>query len=418
MKLFKNILNSVKPHFGEGGKLEKLYPAYDAFETFLFVPDHTSHSGAHMRDAIDLKRTMFTVVLALIPALIFGMWNVGYQHFIALGLTEPDCVESLIYGAIKVLPMIAVSYGVGLGIEFAFAISRGHSVNEGYLVTGLLIPMIMPADLPLWMLAVAVVFAVVIGKEVFGGTGMNILNPALTARAFLFFAYPTMMSGDKVWVSIPSAIKKTVGDTKETIIQIKNNCGHIECSDYVEKLTNQLPVDGLSGATPLANAIEGGVSAIPSIMESFIGIIPGSVAETSGVAILLGAALLLISGIASWRVMTGMFLGGYAMGLIFNAFAVNPFMEVPAIQQIVMGGFLFGMVFMATDPVSAAQTNKGKWIYGFLTGLLAILIRVVNPAYPEGVMMAILFMNVMAPLVDHYVVAANISRRMKRVKTA
>jgi len=387
MKLFRNILNGVKPHFVKGGKLEKLYPAYDAFETFLFVPDHTSHSGAHMRDAIDLKRTMFTVVLALIPALIFGMWNTGYQHFLALGVTEPDCIESLIYGATKVLPMIAVSYGVGLGVEFAFAISRGHSVNEGYLVTGLLIPMIMPADLPLWMLAVAVVFAVVIGKEVFGGTGMNILNPALTARAFLFFAYPTMMSGDKVWIS----------------------------------LGGEQAVDGFSGATPLANAIEGGVNAIPSIMESFIGIIPGSIAETSGVAILIGAALLLITGIASWRVMIGMFLGGYAMGLIFNGFADsadNLYMAVPAIHQIVMGGFLFGMVFMATDPVSAAQTNKGKWIYGFLTGLLCILIRVVNPAYPEGVMMAILFMNVMAPLVDHYVVSANINRRMKRVKTA
>ena len=384
MKLFKNILNSVKPHFEKGGKLEKLYPAYDAFETFLFVPDHTAHTGAHMRDAIDLKRTMFTVVLALIPALVFGMWNVGYQHFIALGVTSPDLIESLVYGAVKVLPMIAVSYGVGLGIEFAFAISRGHSVNEGYLVTGLLIPMIMPADIPLWMLAIAVVFAVVIGKEVFGGTGMNIMNPALTARAFLFFAYPTMMSGDKVWVS----------------------------------LGGEKAVDGFSGATPLANAIEGGVSAIPSIMESFIGMIPGSVAETSGVAILIGAVILLISGIGSWRIMTGVFLGGYAMGLIFNAFAVNPFMEVPAIQQIVMGGFLFGMVFMATDPVSAAQTNTGKWIYGILTGLLAILIRVVNPAYPEGMMMAILFMNVMAPLVDHYVVAANIKRRMKRVKTA
>jgi len=386
MKLFKNILNSVKPHFEKGGKLEKLYPAYDAFETFLFVPDHTSHSGAHIRDAIDLKRTMFTVVLALIPALIFGMWNVGYQHFLALGLTNPDCIESLIYGATKVLPMIAVSYGVGLGIEFAFAISRGHSVNEGYLVTGLLIPMIMPADLPLWMLAVAVVFAVVIGKEVFGGTGMNILNPALTARAFLFFAYPTMMSGDKVWIS----------------------------------LGGEQTVDGFSGATPLANAIEGGVNAIPSIMDSFIGIIPGSVAETSGLAILLGAILLLISGIASWRIMLSMFLGGYTMGLIFNGFAGsadNLYMAVPAIHQIVMGGFLFGMVFMATDPVSAAQTNTGKWIYGFLTGLLCILIRVVNPAYPEGVMMAILFMNVMAPLVDHYVVSANINRRMKRLKT-
>ena len=386
MKLFKNILNSVKPHFEKGGKLEKLYPAYDAFETFLFVPDHTSHSGAHIRDAIDLKRTMFTVVLALIPALIFGMWNVGYQHFLALGISDPDCIESLIYGATKVLPMIAVSYGVGLGIEFAFAISRGHSVNEGYLVTGLLIPMIMPADLPLWMLAVAVVFAVVIGKEVFGGTGMNILNPALTARAFLFFAYPTMMSGDKVWIS----------------------------------LGGEQTVDGFSGATPLANAIEGGVNAIPSIMDSFIGIIPGSVAETSGLAILLGAILLLISGIASWRIMLSMFLGGYTMGLIFNGFAGsadNLYMAVPAIHQIVMGGFLFGMVFMATDPVSAAQTNTGKWIYGFLTGLLCILIRVVNPAYPEGVMMAILFMNVMAPLVDHYLVSANINRRMKRLKT-
>ena len=387
MKLFKNILNSVKPHFEKGGKLEKLYPAYDAFETFLFVPDHTSHSGAHIRDSIDLKRTMFTVVLALIPALIFGMWNVGYQHyFLALGISDPDCIESLIYGATKVLPMIAVSYGVGLGIEFAFAISRGHSVNEGYLVTGLLIPMIMPADVPLWMLAVAVVFAVVIGKEVFGGTGMNILNPALTARAFLFFAYPTMMSGDKVWIS----------------------------------LGGEQAVDGFSGATPLANAIEGGVNAIPSIMDSFIGIIPGSVAETSGLAILLGAILLLISGIASWRIMLSMFLGGYTMGLIFNGFAdsaENLYMAVPAIHQIVMGGFLFGMVFMATDPVSAAQTNTGKWIYGFLTGLLCILIRVVNPAYPEGVMMAILFMNVMAPLVDHYVVSANINRRMKRLKT-
>ena len=282
MKLFKNILNSVKPHFTEGGKLEKLYPAYDAFETFLFVPDHTSQSGTHIHDAIDLKRTMFSVIIALIPCLLFGMWNIGYQHFIALGQTHPDWLDAFIYGAWRVLPMVIVSYGVGLGIEFAFAISRGHSVNEGYLVTGLLIPMIMPADLPLWMLATAVAFAVVIGKEVFGGTGMNILNPALTARAFLYFAYPTELSGDKVWVSL---------------------------------------------------------------------------------------------------------------------------------------GFLFGVVFMATDPVSASQTTKGKWIYGFLVGLLGILIRVVNPAYPEGIMMAILFMNVMAPLIDHYVVSANINRRMKRLKT-
>jgi Na+-transporting NADH:ubiquinone oxidoreductase subunit B len=387
MKLFKNILDTVKPHFVDGGKLEKFYPAYDAFETFLFVPDHTSHTGAHMRDAIDLKRTMVTVILALLPALLFGIWNVGYQHFIAIGTLQPDLISCVLYGATKVIPMIVVSYGVGLAIEFAFAINRGHSVNEGYLVTGLLIPMVMPADLPLWMLAIAVAFAVVIGKEVFGGTGMNIWNPALTARAFLFFAYPTMMSGDKVWVS----------------------------------LGGETAVDGYSGATPLANVIEGGVNAIPSIMESFIGTIPGSIAETSTLAILIGAMVLVVSGIGSWRIMLSMLIGGYAMGLIFNGFAEaadNLYMAVPAVQQLVMGGFMFGLVFMATDPVSAAQTNRGKWIYGFLTGLLAILIRVVNPAYPEGIMMAILFMNTMAPLVDHYVVAANIKRRMKRLQTA
>ena len=389
MKLFKNILNSVKPHFVEGGKLEKLYPAYDAFETFLFVPDHTSHSGAHMRDAIDLKRTMFSVILALLPALIFGMWNIGYQHFIAIGITEPAIMEAFIYGAIKVLPMIVVSYGVGLGIEFGFAISRGHSVNEGYLVTGLLIPMIMPADLPLWMLAIAVAFAVVIGKEVFGGTGMNIMNPALTARAFLYFAYPTVMSGDKVWVS----------------------------------LNDQMPVDGYSGATALSNAYNGLVDQVPSLLESFIGTIPGSASETSALLILVGAVYLIATGIGSWRVILSGILGGIVMGLIFNYFSgsiesTNYLLKMNPIHQICLGGFLFGVVFMATDPVSAAQTNTGKWIYGFLVGLLGILIRVVNPAYPEGIMMAILFMNVMAPLIDHYVVSANINRRMKRVKTA
>tara|TARA_B100000900_G_scaffold415448_1_gene445354 strand:- start:1213 stop:2382 length:1170 start_codon:yes stop_codon:yes gene_type:complete len=388
MKLFKNILNSVKPHFEKGGKLEKLYPAYDAFETFLFVPDHTSHSGAHMRDAIDLKRTMFTVVLALIPVLIFGIWNVGYQHFLAIGITEPVFIESFLYGATKVLPMIAVSYGVGLGIEFAFAISRGHSVNEGYLVTGLLIPMIMPADLPLWMLAIAVIFAVVIGKEVFGGTGMNILNPALTARAFLYFAYPTELSGDKVWIS----------------------------------LNDKIPVDGYSGATALSDAYNGLVNKVPSLLESFIGTIPGSVSETSALLILIGAAYLIISGIGSWRIIISGILGGLFMSLVFNYFSgsietTNYLFKINPFHQICLGGFLFGVVFMATDPVSASQTTKGKWIYGFLVGFLGILIRVVNPAYPEGIMMAILFMNVMAPLIDHYVVSANINRRMKRVKT-
>ena len=389
MKLFKNVLNGIKPHFEEGGKLEKLYPAYDAFETFLFVPDHTSQSGSHIHDAIDLKRTMFSVILALLPALIFGMWNIGYQHFIAIGTTEPAIIEAFIYGALRVLPMIIVSYGVGLGIEFAFAISRGHSVNEGYLVTGLLIPMIMPADLPLWMLAISVAFAVVIGKEVFGGTGMNILNPALTARAFLYFAYPTVMSGDKVWVS----------------------------------LNNEMPVDGYSGATALSDAYNGLVDKVPSLLESFIGTIPGSASETSALLILVGAAYLIATGIGSWRVIVSGIVGGIVMGLIFNYFSgsiesTNYLLKINPIHQICLGGFLFGVVFMATDPVSAAQTNTGKWIYGFLIGLLGILIRVVNPAYPEGIMMAILFMNVMAPLIDHYVVASNIKRRMKRVKTA
>ena len=388
MKLFKNVLNGIKPHFEQGGKLEKLYPAYDAFETFLFVPDHTSKSGSHIHDAIDLKRTMFSVIIALLPALIFGMWNIGYQHFTAIGV-EPQLMDSFLYGALRVLPMIVVSYGVGSGIEFAFAISRGHSVNEGYLVTGLLIPMIMPADLPLWMLAISVAFAVVIGKEVFGGTGMNILNPALTARAFLYFAYPTVMSGDKVWVS----------------------------------LNNQMPVDGYSGATALSDAYNGLVHKVPSLLESFIGTIPGSASETSALLILVGAAYLIATGIGSWRVIISGIVGGIVMGMIFNYFSAsiestNYLLKINPIHQICLGGFLFGVVFMATDPVSAAQTNTGKWIYGFLIGLLGILIRVVNPAYPEGIMMAILFMNVMAPLIDHYVVAANINRRMKRVKTA
>ena len=388
MKIFKNILNSVKPHFTEGGKLEKLYPAYDAFETFLFVPDHTSQSGTHIHDAIDLKRTMFSVIIALIPCLLFGMWNIGYQHFMALGQIHPDWLDAFIYGALRVLPMVIVSYGVGLGIEFGFAISRGHSVNEGYLVTGLLIPMIMPADLPLWMLATAVAFAVVIGKEVFGGTGMNILNPALTARAFLYFAYPTELSGDKVWVS----------------------------------LNDKIPVDGYSGATALSDAYNGLVSKIPSLMDSFIGIIPGSASETSALFILIGASYLIMSGVGSWRIIISGILGGLFMSLVFNYFSINIettnyLLKINPFHQICLGGFLFGVVFMATDPVSASQTITGKWIYGFLVGLLGILIRVVNPAYPEGIMMAILFMNVMAPLIDHYVVSANINRRMKRLKT-
>jgi len=380
MKLFKNILESVKPHFVEGGKLEKMYPAYDAFETFLFVPDHTTHAGSHIRDAIDLKRTMITVVLALMPALFFGMWNVGQLHFTAIGESF-TLMSAFTFGALKMLPLIIVSYAVGLGIEFAFAISRGHSVNEGYLVTGMLIPMVMPIDVPLWMLAVSVVFAVIIGKEVFGGTGMNILNPALTARAFLFFAYPSFMSGDKVWVN-----------------------------------TDGGAVDGFSGATPLAD-LAANIPLDMSLIGSFFnGTIAGSVGETSFVAIMIGAVILLVTGIASWRTMISVFAGGFVMGLLFNLWGVNEFMNIPSYVHLLLGGFAFGAVFMATDPVTAAQTNTAKYIVGFLIGVLAILIRVFNPAYPEGMMLAILFMNVFAPLVDHYVVSANIKRRLKRVK--
>ena len=378
MKLFKNLLGSVKPHFEKGGKLEKLYPAYDAFETFLFVPDHTTHKGAHVRDAIDLKRTMFMVIVALIPCLLFGMWNVGYQYHLAIGETA-SLVENFIFGFWKFLPLIIVSYAVGLAVEFAFAIYRGHSVNEGYLVTGLLIPLTMPIDVPLWMLAISVIFAVVIGKEVFGGTGMNILNPALTARAFLFFAYPIYMSGDKVWV-------------------------------------HNAMVDGHSGSTILgelaASANWQSLSFNP--FDMMMGTIPGSVGETSFIAIMIGALILIATGIGSWRIILSTFVGGFVMATLFNMWGANELMATPAEIHLIIGSFAFGAVFMATDPVTGSQTNRGKYIYGFLIGVFAIVIRVFNPAYPEGMMLAILLMNIFAPLVDHYVIQGNIKRRFKR----
>jgi Na+-transporting NADH:ubiquinone oxidoreductase subunit B len=383
MKLFKNILSSVKPHFESGGKLEKLYPAYDAFETFLFVPDHTTHKGTHIKDAIDLKRTMAFVVLAMLPCILFGMWNIGDQYYRALNV-EATFFENLIFGFWKFLPLLIVSYAVGLTVEFAFAISRGHSVNEGYLVSGMLIPLIMPVDVPLWMLAVSVVFAVVIGKEVFGGTGMNILNPALTARAFLFFAYPSYMSGDKVWVHGAS-------------------------------------VDGYSGETilgALAANTQNWNSLLWNATDAFYGFIPGSVGETSFIAILLGAAILIFSGIGSWRIILFTFLGGYLTALLFNLWGVNALMSTPAHIHLIIGGFAFGAVFMATDPVTATQTNQGKIIYGLLVGFFAIVIRVFNPAYPEGMMLAILFMNVFAPLIDHYIIESNIKKRLSRTKIA
>jgi len=387
MKPLRNLLDSIKPHFEKGGKLEKLYYVYDGFETFLFVPGHATHGGAHIKDGIDLKRTMFTVVIALIPCLLFGIWNTGYQHNLAMGLPT-DLMNNVLYGAMKVLPLVIVAYGVGLGIEFLFASINKHSINEGYLVSGMLIPLCLPVDVPLWMVAVAVAFAVVIGKEVFGGTGMNVLNVALTARAFLFFAYPTKMSGNDVWIADSPMIKEKV--------------------------------DGFTGATALGDAYAGmpidQFTAKYSIMDSFLGFIPGSVGETSTLACLIGAAILILTGIGSWRIIVATFLGGFAMASLFNMWGVNTLMQVSAMQHLVIGGFAFGAVFMATDPVTGSQTNTGKWIYGFLIGVFAIIIRIFNPAYPEGMMLAILLMNVFAPLIDHYVVEANVSRRLSRLK--
>ncbi|MCK9255173.1 MAG: NADH:ubiquinone reductase (Na(+)-transporting) subunit B [Bacteroidales bacterium] len=389
MKFLRKQIDKIKPKFEEGGKLHFLHSTFDAFETFLFVPNKVTKSGAHIRDAIDMKRTMTVVLIAVMPALLFGIYNTGLQHFMASG-KNLEFWPMIGYGLMKVLPLLIVSYGVGLAIEFAFAQFRKHEVNEGYLVTGMLIPLIVPVDIPLWTLAIAVAFAVIIGKEVFGGTGMNILNPALTARAFLFFAYPSWMTGDKVWIG---GMAKGMG-----------------------------VVDGFSGETVLGQAANGlnqfvnGFGQKLSNWDLFFGAIPGSVGETSTLAILIGAVILLISGIASWRIMFSVLLGGAVMGLLLNAFAVNPLMEIPWYQHFLIGGFAFGMVFMATDPVTGAQTNKGKYIYGFLIGFMAILIRVLNPAYPEGMMLAILLLNVFAPLIDHLVVQSNIKKRIKRAK--
>ncbi|PKP05637.1 MAG: NADH:ubiquinone reductase (Na(+)-transporting) subunit B [Bacteroidetes bacterium HGW-Bacteroidetes-5] len=381
MKAIRKLVDNIKPTFSKGGKLSFLHSTFDAFETFLFVPNTVTKKGSHIRDSIELKRTMTMVIIALLPALLFGMWNVGYQHSLATG-ANMDFWQIVLYGFIKVIPMVIVSYVVGLGIEFISAQIRGHEVNEGYLVTGMLVPLIMPVDLPLWMLALSVVFAVIVGKEVFGGTGMNIWNPALIARAFAFFAYPSHMSGDKVWVA---------GLTKGEGI-----------------------VDGFSGATPLANA-QAGLD-LPSFQDMFLGIIPGSVGETSTLAILLGAALLLFTGIASWRIMLSVFAGGLLTGLFLNLVAPSPesYLAVPAWNHLVMGGFAFGAVFMATDPVTGSQTEKGKWFYGFLIGFFAVIIRVFNPGYPEGMMLAILLLNTFAPLIDHIVVQASIKKRLRR----
>jgi len=376
MNFLRKSLDKIKKPFGKGQKLEKFAPAFNAFDTLLFVPNHTTKKGAHIRDAVDLKRTMVTVIIALLPALIYGIYNTGYQYYAQIEESF-TILDAFIHGSWKIIPMIIVSYLVGLSIEFGFAVYRGHEVNEGYLVTGLLIPMIMPIDIPLWMVGISTAFAVLVAKEAFGGTGMNILNPALTARAFAFFAYPTFMSGNKVWVS---------------------EAGNI---------------DAISGETILGTLAAGG-QVNYSMMEMFQGSIPGSIAETSTLWVAVGALILILTGVGSWRIIFGGIIGAAIMGLVFNLWGQNELMSFSWINHLVVGGFAFGIVFMATDPVSAAQTTKGKWIYGILVGIFCIMIRVFNPAYPEGVMLAILLMNVFAPTIDHYVVNGNISMRKKR----
>lgn len=393
MKFLQKAFDSVKPNFEKGGKWEKFYPIYEGHRTIFFKPDIiTGNTGAQIRDAADLKRTMFTVIIALVPCLLFGMWNVGYQHFLATGVDATN-LDMFLIGAQQLIPIIIVAYGVGLSTEFTFCVIRNHPVEEGFLVTGLLIPLVMPPAIPLWQVALATVFAVIIAKEVFGGTGMNILNVALTARAFLYFAYPSQISGE-VWTFM--------GD--------------------------KTPVDGYSGATILsygASAVQNGSEMMAdmgghwydgmfSFMSLFLGTVPGSIGETSTLMCLIGAAILVLTGVGSWKIIVSVFGGAWAMGLLFNALAVNSFMAMPAHFHLVIGGLAFGAVFMATDPVSAAQTETGKWIYGFLIGAITVIIRVVNPAYPEGIMLAILFMNVFAPLIDYYVVEANKKRRLSR----
>ncbi|MFL0684561.1 MAG: NADH:ubiquinone reductase (Na(+)-transporting) subunit B [Algoriphagus aquaeductus] len=396
MKALQNLFDSIKPNFEKGGKWEKFHTLYEGHRTIAFAPDLvTKAKGAQIKDATDLKRIMITVVIAMVPALLFGILNVGQQHFLATG-EEVTWVDKAIFGALAVLPTLIVSYAVGLLTEFTFCVIRNHPISEGYLVSGMLIALVMPPFIPLWQVALATIFAVVIGKEVFGGTGMNILNVAMTARAFLYFAYPAQISGDQVWT-------------------------------YLGEKT---AVDGFSGATALGVAYNASVEGTKvvdalgthnaslgadfSFFNMFMGWIPGSIGETSTLMALVGAVILVGTGVASWKIIVGGFGGAYAMGLLMNALAVNEYMAMPAHYHLVMGGLAFGVVFMATDPVSAAQTEVGKWIYGILIGVLTVIIRVTNPAYPEGIMLAVLFMNVMAPLVDYYVVKANKTRRLQR----
>ncbi len=384
MKIVRNAVDSLKPHFGKGGRFEKLHPAFDALETFLFVPGHTTENGVHIRDAMDLKRTMFTVVVALIPTLLFGMWNVGYQHYRAYGM-EVSLLENFMFGFWRVMPIVIVSYAVGLGVEFLFAVLKGHQISEGYLVTGLLIPLILPVTIPLWMVALSAIFCTLLGKEIFGGTGMNFMNPALLARAFLFFAFPAYMTGD-IWTDLSP------------------EPGHAL-------------VDAYSGATNLVYFDEN-YRQMTTVSDMFWGFEQGSIGETSVFAILIGAFILIASGVGSWKIITACCVGLLGMGLFLNLIApadipTHP-MHTPAYYHLLIGSFAFGAVYMATDPVSAAHTEAGKWIYGILIGAFTVILRVFNPAYPEGVMLSILLMNVFAPIIDHLVVERHIKTRLKR----
>ena len=393
MKFLRNYLDKIKPNFEQGGKFSMFHSVFDGLETFLFVPNKTSKTGVHIHDAVDSKRTMTIVIIALIPALLFGMFNTGYQHYLAIGET-PGFWTTFLFGFLSVLPIVIVSYVVGLGIEFIIAQYKGHEIQEGFLVSGMLIPLIVPVDTPLWMIAVATAFAVIFAKEIFGGTGYNIWNVALIARAFLFFAYPSKMTGDHVFVKTGSIFGLGGGQV----------------------------VDAFSGATPLGE-ISTAAHKIPmtdilgnplDLWNMFLGFIPGSIGETSKLAILLGACILLFTGVANWKTMLSVFIGGIFTAFIFNLIGTTPDMQITPIEHLLLGGFAFGAVFMATDPVTSARTETGKYIFGFLVGLFAILIRVLNPGYPEGMMLSILLMNSFAPLIDHYVVEANIKRRLKR----
>lgn len=398
MKFIRNQIDNLKHNFEKGGKWEKYYYVFEAFDTFAFAPNTTTGvKGSHVRDGNDMKRLMMTVIISMVPALLFGIYNVGHQHFLATGETA-DWLQKVLIGLQQVVPIIIVSYAAGLGVEFVFATIRRHPVNEGFLVTGMLIPLVMPPDIPLWQVAVATIFAVIIGKEAFGGTGMNILNVALTARAFLYFAYPVNMSGD-VWTYIPEGAKTVAGYSGATPLSL-----------------------GATAATTNDNLVEvfdkfganWGAEGIYHLKNLFIGFMPGSIGETSTLMCLLGALILILTGTGSWKIIVSVFAGAYAMGLLLNVIGGNPYVQMPAHYHLVIGGLAFGAVWMATDPVTASHTETGKWIYGFLIGVFTVLIRVFNPAYPEGIMLAILLMNVFAPLIDYFVVSANKKRRLQR----